>query len=160
LKPGNVLLEWRAGGVNPPVPKINDFGLAKRLDQPAGSSEAESQTQPGVILGSPSYLAPEQAGGPSRAVGPATDVYALGAILYELLPGRPPFQGTTLLETLEQVRSMEPVPPSRLQPKLPRDLETICLKALSKNPAGRYETAAAFAADLERFLLGRPVEAR
>jgi tetratricopeptide (TPR) repeat protein len=154
LKPGNVLV------IAEGMPKINDFGLAKRLDQPAGSSESESQTRTGVILGSPSYLAPEQAGGSPRAVGPATDVYALGAILYELLTGRPPFVGATLLDTLEQVRSADPVPPSRLQPKLPRDLETVCLKALAKKPAERYDTAAAFAADLERFLLGRPVEAR
>jgi serine/threonine-protein kinase len=134
--------------------KVTDFGLAKRLDQTAG------QTQTGAILGTPNYLAPEQAGGPPGAVGPATDVYALGAILYELLTGRPPFRGATLLETLEQVRSAEPLPPSRWQPRLPRDLETVCLKALAKDPAGRYPTAAAFAADLERFLRGLPVRAR
>jgi tetratricopeptide (TPR) repeat protein len=154
LKPGNVLVT--ADG----VPKINDFGLAKPLDPPADPCGASSHTRAGVILGSPNYLAPEQAGGPSEGMGPHTDVYALGAILYELLTGRPPFQGATLLETLEQVRSVEPVPPSRCSGHVPRDVETVCLKALAKSPAGRYPTAAAFAADLERFLQGRPVEAR
>jgi eukaryotic-like serine/threonine-protein kinase len=153
LKPGNVLVA--ADG----TPKISDFGLAKYMDS-AGPLDGGSQTRTGLILGSPSYLAPEQAGGPSRVMGPATDVYALGAILYELLTGRPPFKGVTLLDTLEQVRSAEPLSPRRLTPRLPRDLETICLKALAKNPAGRYATAAAFAADLERFLLGLPIEAR
>jgi serine/threonine protein kinase len=154
LKPGNVLV------TSDGTPKINDFGLAKRLDLPATQSGAAGQTRSGVILGSPNYLAPEQAGGPPQAVGPLADVYALGAVLYELLTGRPPFQGATLLDTLEQVRSAEPISPSRLQPKLPRDLETICLKALAKNPAGRYSSAAAFAADLERFLHGLPIAAR
>jgi tetratricopeptide (TPR) repeat protein len=152
LKPGNVLVT--ADG----TPKITDFGLAKRLD-PAGL-EGGDQTRTGVILGSPSYLAPEQAGGPSHRMGPTTDVYALGAILYELLTGRPPFKGVTLLDTLEQVRSAEPLPPRRCSPKLSRDLETICLKALAKNPAQRYATASAFGADLERFLLGLPIGAR
>jgi serine/threonine protein kinase len=153
LKPGNVLVE--ADG----TPKISDFGLAKRLDA-TGPSDGASQTRTGVILGSPSYLAPEQAGGSPQQMGPATDVYALGAILYELLTGRPPFKGVTLLDTLEQVRSAEPLSPRRCSPKLARDLETICLKALAKDPAGRFPTAAAFAADLERFLLGLPIEAR
>ncbi len=153
LKPSNVLVA--ADG----TPKISDFGLAKYLDS-AGPFDGGSQTRTGVILGSPSYLAPEQAGGPSHRMGPATDVYALGAILYELLTGRPPFQGVTLLDTLDQVRSAEPLPPRRLTPKLPRDVETICLKALAKNPSGRYAKAAAFAADLERFLLGLPTMAR
>jgi tetratricopeptide (TPR) repeat protein len=154
LKPGNVLVT--ADG----TPKVTDFGLAKRLDGRPGTSDQDSHTRTGVIMGTPGYLAPEQAGGPNRVPGPATDTYALGAILYELLTGRPPFVGATLLDTMEQVRSAEPIPPSRLHPKLPRDLETVCLKALAKEPGGRYATAAAFAADLENFLLGRPVAAR
>jgi eukaryotic-like serine/threonine-protein kinase len=135
-------------------PKITDFGLAKRLDGGA------VQTQSGSILGTPSYMAPEQAAGKTRAVGPATDVYALGAILYECLTGRPPFRAETPLETLLLVQSAEPVPPSRLQPKVPRDLETVCLKCLRKEPTHRYPSAAALADDLGRFLDGRPVQAR
>jgi tetratricopeptide (TPR) repeat protein len=154
LKPGNVLVS--ADG----TPKVTDFGLAKRFDQPPGLSDLDGRTRTGVIMGTPGYLAPEQAGGPTRAVGPATDVYALGAIFYELLTGRPPFVADSLLDTLEQVRSAEPVPPSRLHPKLPRDLETVCLKALAKEPGSRYPTAAALASDLERFMLGLPVTAR
>jgi serine/threonine-protein kinase len=148
LKPANVLLA--ADG----TPKITDFGLAKQLD-----SEAR-RTHSGAILGTPSYMAPEQAEGRSREISPATDVYALGAILYELLTGRPPFRGPTLLDTLEQVRSLEPVPPSHLQPKVPRDLETICLQALNKDPARRYGSAAALADDLHRFLAGEPIAGR
>jgi serine/threonine protein kinase len=135
-------------------PKITDFGLAKRLDDEAG------RTQSGAVLGTPSYMAPEQAQGRARQVGPAADTYALGAILYEMLTGRPPFRGTTPLDTLEQVRSQEPVPPSRLQPSLPRDLETICLKCLAKEPAHRYASAAALAEDLRRFQAGEPLQAR
>ena len=127
LKPANVLLT--ADG----TPKITDFGLAKWLGSDSGLTRTES------IMGTPSYMAPEQAGGKTREVGPAADVYALGAILYELLTGRPPFRGTTVLETLEQVKSAEPVPPSRLVPGLPRDLETICLKCLQKEPGKRYD---------------------
>jgi WD40 repeat protein len=148
LKPGNVLLT--EGG----VPKISDFGLAKRLDE-----GALGQTPTGAILGTPSYMPPEQATGQGGG-GVTTDVYALGAMLYELLTGRPPFCGATALETLEQVRSQDPVPPSRLQPTVPRDLETICLKCLRKEPDQRYASAQALADDLHRYLAGEPIQAR
>src|SRR4051794_34313975 len=148
LKPSNILLA--ADG----TPKIADFGLAKVLDAGAGLTATES------ILGSPSYMAPEQAEGKARQVGPLADVYALGAILYELLVGRPPFRGTTLMETLEQVKTAEPVPPSRLVPGLPRDAETIALKCLQKDSAKRYPSAEALAEDLRRFLEDRPIWAR
>jgi serine/threonine protein kinase/Tfp pilus assembly protein PilF len=138
----------------PFVPKVTDFGLAKQVDRDAG------QTRTGAVLGTPSYMAPEQAAGRSRDPDPRTDVYALGAILYELLTGRPPFRGTTMLETLEQVRSQEPVSPSRLQPNVPRDLETICSKCLRKEAGQRYGSAAALAEDLRRFRAGEPIQAR
>jgi tetratricopeptide (TPR) repeat protein len=167
LKPGNVMLTQprpagsasTSGGVSLSeplygVPKIADFGLAKRLEDESG------QTRSGTILGTPSYMAPEQAEGRSREVGPLADVYALGAILYELLTGRPPFRGATMWDTLDQVRHREPVPPAQLQPKVPRDLETICLKCLQKEAGRRYAGAGELADDLGRFLAGEPIRAR
>jgi serine/threonine protein kinase/tetratricopeptide (TPR) repeat protein len=133
------------------IPKITDFGVAKLLDGEAASASGE-------LLGTPRYMAPEQAAG--RAVGPAADVYSLGAILYELLTGRPPFTGATVLEILHQVGSHDPVPPRRLRPQLPRDLETICLKCLEKRPERRYAAARELADDLHRFLAGEPIHAR
>jgi tRNA A-37 threonylcarbamoyl transferase component Bud32 len=165
LKPANVLLQpftpgpgddtllpdrRAAGGF---TPRITDFGLAKLADP------AEAVTRTGAALGTPSYMAPEQAEG-KREVGPAADVYALGAILYELLTGRPPFVGESDLDTLQQAIAQDPVPPSRLRLRLPRDLETVCLKCLEKDPRRRYPTATELAADLRRFLAGEPVMAR
>jgi tetratricopeptide (TPR) repeat protein len=138
----------------PLAPKVTDFGLAKRLDGDSG------QTRSGQVVGTPSYMAPEQAAGQGNLAGPAADVYALGAILYECLTGRPPFQAATSIDTLLLVLEQDPVPPTRLQPKLPRDLETVCLKCLAKEPRKRYATAEALADDLRRFLDGRPVLAR
>jgi serine/threonine protein kinase/WD40 repeat protein len=136
------------------TPKITDFGLAKLLETESGLSLS------GAVVGTPSYMAPEQAEGKSRMVGPSADIYALGAILYEMLTGRPPFQGDSLLDVLEQVRKGEPVPPSQLLPKLPRDMETICLKALAHAPNSRYVSAGALAEDLEHFVNGEPIQAR
>lgn len=133
------------------TPKISDFGLAKKLH---GSA---NQTESGMIMGTPSYMAPEQAEGKSNEVGPAADIYALGAILYELLTGRPPFTAESPVETVLLMFQTEPVAPSRLQPKIPRNLETICLKCLRKEPHRRYATALDVAEDLRRFLADEPI---
>ncbi len=148
LKPSNVMLT--AAG----VPKIADFGLVKRLDHDPG------HTRTGEVLGTPSYMAPEQATGQKDLVGPATDVYALGAILYELLTGRPPFRGASVLDAMRQITTQEPAAPSRLAPSTPADLDAICLKCLEKAPAARYASAQELAEDLRRFLNGQPVKAR
>ncbi len=148
LKPGNVLLT--ADG----TPKITDFGLAKRIDD-----EARDVSKSGAVMGTASYMAPEQAAGKVRDTGPAADVYALGALLYECLTGRPPFEGPQLV-VLVSVMSEEPAPPSRLAPKVPRDLETICLKCLSKEPARRYASAEELANDLRRYQADEPIRAR
>jgi WD40 repeat protein/serine/threonine protein kinase len=169
LKPANVLLAKKGeeqssqptrgtpfvGSLAEFTPKLTDFGLAHH----AGLSDL---TATGDIVGTPGYMAPEQAQGKNknRQVGPAADVYALGAILYAAMTGRAPFQGATVFDALEQVRSHDPVPPTRLQPHVPRDLETICLKCLEKEPGQRYSSAAALADDLQRFLAGQPVRAR
>jgi serine/threonine protein kinase len=171
LKPGNVLLARGTGSLpvlpdgqaacvsDDLVPKITDFGLAKQVGD-AASTPANGPTQSGAIVGTPSYMAPEQAQGRIMEIGPAADVYALGAILYEMLTGRPPFKAETPLETLLQVQHDEPVPPRSLQPRVPRDLETICLKCLHKNPHKRYATAQELAEDLHRFADGHPIQAR
>jgi WD40 repeat protein len=154
LKPANVLLEWRAGDVSPPMPYVSDFGLARRVERDSGL------TQSGMIVGTPAYVAPEQASGRRDGVTVAADVYGLGAILYELLSGRPPFQGSSVLETLLLVREAEPARPATFNPAVDRDLETICLKCLRKEPGRRYASAAGLADDLDRWLKGEPIVAR
>jgi serine/threonine-protein kinase len=147
VKPANVL--FTADG----TPKVVDFGLAKRLDE-AG------QTHTGEVVGTPAYMAPEQAEGRLDRIGPWSDVYTLGAVLYAMLTGRPPFQAPTAYETIRRVREEEPVPPRQLNPGVPRDLEIICLKCLRKEPERRYASAGALADDLRRFLNGEPILAR
>ena len=136
------------------MPKITDFGLAKRLQGNSGN------TQSGSILGTPSYMAPEQASGQNKAIGAHTDVYSLGVILYEMLTGRPPFLAATPLETIMEVIRDEPTPPRTVQPAIPRDLEVICLKCLEKKPEKRYASALDLVEDLRRFLEGEPISAR
>jgi WD40 repeat protein/tRNA A-37 threonylcarbamoyl transferase component Bud32 len=148
LKPGNVLMTPTG------QTKVTDFGLAKKLDA------EQDLSRTGAVMGTPSYMAPEQALGQAKGVGPAADVYALGVILYEMLTGRVPFKGATTLDTLELVRRQEPVPPSRLVGKVPRDLDTVCLKCLQKDPGRRYGSAAELADDLGRFLRDEPIRAR
>lgn len=168
LKPHNVLLADNG------TPKITDFGLAKKLEasqdvanrihlakhRKVGEDEAVGLTRSGVIMGTPSYMAPEQASGKTKEIGPATDVYALGAILYECLTGRPPFKAATATDTILQVLRDEPALPTRLNPKVARDLETICLKCLHKESGRRYLSAGELAGDLSRFRAGEPIHAR
>jgi hypothetical protein len=148
LKPSNILLDARD------QPHITDFGLAKKI---GGDS---SQTRTGSIMGTPSYMAPEQAAAKIKELGPACDVYGLGAILYELLTGRPPFRSETPLDTLRHVLERDPAPPRLLNPKVDADLETICLKCLEKDPQSRYASAESLAQDLERYLNGESISAR
>jgi tetratricopeptide (TPR) repeat protein len=148
LKPSNILIDAKG------QPHVTDFGLAKRVE---GDCEL---TQSGAILGTPSYMAPEQASGQKLAVTTSTDVYGLGAVLYALLSGRPPFRGASVFETLERVRNEQPDPPSGIGLRVDRDLETICLKCLEKEPERRYASALAVAEDLERWSRGEPIAAR
>jgi hypothetical protein len=148
LKPQNVLID--AAG----QPRITDFGLAKIVE------DDSRLTQPGAVMGSPSYMPPEQAAGRTGDVGPASDVYSLGAMLYELLTGRPPFRAATAMATLHEVMEAEPAAPHRLKADIPADLETVCLRCLEKSPSARYPTARALAEDLDRYLQGEPIQAR
>jgi serine/threonine protein kinase len=150
VKPSNIMIKPDGRAV------LVDFGLARPI---ADDGEA-TLTFHGTILGTPSFMSPEQALGRIAEIGPGTDVYSLGAALYTVLVGRPPFRGENVIETLRQIPEFEPVPPRRLQPNVPRDLETICLKALAKRPVDRYSSAGAMADDLRRFLNGNPIQAR
>jgi serine/threonine protein kinase len=182
LKPGNILLARKgeipnaksqaelpgaaaASGFRASefIPKVADFGLAKLLENRGADTKSDSGgalTRTGEILGTPSYMPPEQASGAITNIGPTADVYALGAMLYEMLTGRPPFQSPDPVQTLMLVLTRDPVSPRTLQPDLPRDLETICLKCLEKSPNKRYESARELADDLHRYLDGRPITAR
>ena len=156
LKPANILLGGRSDSpLEDLVPLVTDFGLAKRVEGPGAAL-----TQSGSIVGTPSYMAPEQAEGRRESVTTATDVHALGAILFELLTGRPPFRAETMLETLRLVREQDAEHPSAINPKVDRDLETIVLKCLEKHPSRRYHSAEALAEDLERWLADLPIRAR
>jgi WD40 repeat protein/tRNA A-37 threonylcarbamoyl transferase component Bud32 len=154
LKPGNILLDRPADNAGPPVPLVTDFGLAKRVEGDA------DLTQSGAVVGTPNYMAPEQTQGKAAALTTAADVHGLGAILYHLLTGRPPFQGDTVLDTLLQLRTEKPLSPRTLNPRVDADLETICLKCLEKEPADRYGSAAVLAEDLRRWLAGEVIQAR
>ena len=158
LKPANVLVDKDG------EPRVTDFGLAKRISTQSISGNTQESaanlTTTGQILGTPSYMPPEQASGKTDDVGPLADVYSLGALLYCLVTGRPPFQAASPIDTLLQVLEREPVPPRQLNPEVPRDLETICLKCLEKDCGRRYQSAREFADELQRFLEGRPIAAR
>lgn len=153
LKPGNILLTPDG------QPKVGDFGLAKSFTHRVLATEA-TLTQTGDIIGTPDYMAPEQAAGRTHDLGPQTDIYALGAILYEMLTGQKPFGGSSTVQTLQRILHEEPTPPSELQPHVPRELQTICLTCLHKDPAARYPSARALADDLRAFLAGEPIAAR
>ena len=155
LKPSNVIVDASD------QPRITDFGLAKRLSQTTDHGlRTTDLTLSGQVLGSPNFMSPEQAGGRAKAIGPSSDVYSLGALLYHLLTRQPPFQADTLTTLLKQVVEAEPVPPRLLNPSIPRDLETVCLKCLEKEPARRYSTAFALSEELGRFLEDKPIQAR
>ena len=160
LKPANILLALPEGAdptrvpLGDCLPKVSDFGLVKKID------DDSSRTRDGAIMGTPSYMAPEQAMGLNKEVGPAADIHALGGILYDLLTGSPPFRGSTVMETIQQVIHREPPSPRMVLESVPRDLATICMKCLEKNPQKRYATADLLADDLDRYLRGEPVLAR
>ncbi len=158
LKPSNILMDAPPGTPRErATPRVGDFGLAYVWDDPDATANAAGPTGP---LGTPRYMAPEQVGAGREPLGPAADVYGLGALLYHVITGRPPFVAPSVAETLEQVRHQDPVPPRRLNPAIPRDLETICLKCLRKEPGQRYGSARAVADELRRFLDGVAIAAR